>query len=232
MFKTTTALAFAGTLLATFAAQAQGSNDKTPGISLDGVSGFSAEGLLQQDVAGQDGQPIGEVINFEIADNGSITRVIINSDGFLGVDETVIAVPFSAIDLTPQMPGIRADIEEDDTDSYSIFGPNKADAAKKSSYRVSALLGDDVKLKHGSDYGYLTDLAFDQQGHVKAVVVQPDVAFGASGYYAFPFDGDTVAGSTVNPYAATLSLPYDSDGIRKAVSIDYEGFRDGGVLGS
>nr|WP_246233340.1 PRC-barrel domain-containing protein [Aurantimonas aggregata] len=131
-----------------------------------GSQGFTAEALLQQDVEGQDGEPIGEVINFEIGDDNVIKRVLINSDGFLGIDETVIAVPYSAIDLTEDEEGIQASIEEDDTDAYSIFGQQEGGPSSASSFRVSALIGDDVHLKGGDEFGYLTDLAFDGDGRL------------------------------------------------------------------
>ncbi|MEE2952334.1 MAG: PRC-barrel domain-containing protein [Pseudomonadota bacterium] len=228
-----------------FAAQAFGqsgedatvsSNDDTrvigAGLQRLEANGFTAEALLEQDVSGQDGQPIGEVINFEISDDNLIQRVLINSDGFLGIDETVIAVPYDAIDLTEDEDGIRAKIEEDDTDAYSIFSPNDKSTASAGSYRVSSLIGDDVLLKGGDEFGYLSDLAFDRNGRLQAVIVQPDITIDAEGYYAFPFERSNVSGTSFDPSASSYSVSLDREAVLKNQAFDYNAFSENSILSS
>ncbi|MCB8838535.1 PRC-barrel domain-containing protein [Aurantimonas sp. VKM B-3413] len=192
--------------------------------------GFTAEALLQQDVSGQDGEPIGEMINFEIGRDNAIQRVLINSDGFLGIDETVIAVPYKAIDLTVDEDGIRASIEEDDTDAYSIFGPEEGSSASAPSFRVSSLLGDNVLLQDGGEFGYLADLAFDLEGRLQAVIVRPDISSDAEGYYAFAFERGDVTGQGFDPSAVSYTLPLDRDAVLKEDGFDYEAYRKNSIL--
>ncbi|MEF2554291.1 PRC-barrel domain-containing protein [Aurantimonas sp. A2-1-M11] len=199
-------------------------------LGLMSSPGFTAETLLQQDVAGQDGEPIGEVINFEIGDDNAIQRVLINSDGFLGIDETVIAVPYEAIDLTVDEDGIRASIEEDDTDAYSIFGPAEGSSTSASNFRVSLLLGDNVLLKGGDEFGYLADLAFDLEGRLQAVIVRPDISFDADGYYAFAFERSDVAGQAFDPSAASYTLSLDRDAVLEEEAFDYDAYQKESVL--
>lgn len=201
-------------------------------LGLMSSPGFTAETLLQQDVSGQDDEPIGEVINFEIGDDNAIQRVLINSDGFLGIDETVIAVPYEAIDLTVDEDGIRANIEEDDTDAYSIFGPQEGDSTPAPGFRVSSLLGDNVLLKGGDEFGYLADLAFDFEGRLQAVIVRPDISFDAEGYYAFAFERADVGGKAFDPSAASYTLSLDRDAVLEEEAFDYEAYQKAGVLKS
>ena len=218
---------------AVFATPALAQSDEGPApsdLGLIGSQGFTAGALLQQDVEGQDGEAIGEVINFEIGDDNAISRVVINSDGFLGVDETVIAVPYSAIDLTEGEDGIRASIEEDDTDAYSIFGPAEGRSTAASSFRVSSLMGDNVLLKGGDAFGYLADLAFDVDGRLQAVIVRPDISFDAEGYYAFPFERSDVAGEAFDPSATSYTLPLDRDAVLEEEAFDYDAYRKESIL--
>ena len=211
--------------------------NKTPSqsdLGLMSSPGFTAETLLRQDVAGHDGEPIGEVINFEIGDDNAIQRVLINSDGFLGIDETVIAVPYEAINLTVDEDGIRANIEEDDTDAYSIFGPQERGStpAPAPGFRVSSLLGDNVLLKGGDEFGYLADLAFDLEGRLQAVIVRPDISFDAEGYYAFAFERADVGGEAFDPSAASYTLSLDRDAVLEEEAFDYDAYQKAGVLKS
>ncbi|MDY8110811.1 PRC-barrel domain-containing protein [Fulvimarina sp. 2208YS6-2-32] len=194
------------------------------------ADGFTAEGLLDEDVQGTDGEPIGEVLNIVVGGNGVIDRVIINSDGFLGIGETVISIPFDRLDLTPGTDGVTAAIEEDDTDAYSIFGEGDGNGVSKDSYRVSAMMGDDVVLNDGTDYGYLADLAFDQKGTLQAVIVQPDIAFEADGYYAYPFTGYGVQAYEFTPYASEYTLPYAKGDVEQTDPFDYDEFQENSAL--
>lgn len=173
--------------------------------------GWTAKSLLDAEVYGEDGDEVGEVENIVMTSEGKIDRLVIETDNWLGIGDRMISVPWNNVDLAPDKEGIVTRLDEDQMDDFSLFSDDDVDTGPQA-FRASDLLGDYVELKDGTEYGYVSDIVFGQDGAVKAVMVNPDVGFGdstyAGGYYGYPFYGYDYG---LDPFADTYGLPYSED---------------------
>lgn len=183
--------------------------------------GWLAENLLDMEVYGQNGEDIGDVENLIVNNDGHIEHVIIEVGGFLDIGDRHLRIPWNQVTLRPDGEGINVPLTEEGVDEFSLFDDD--DAAERTgprSWRVTELMNDYVRLQGGDNYGIVDDLIFDRNGQLQAVVVQPDVTFGAAGPYAYPYYR-----SGYDPGLDSYQLPYNRSEISKLEPFDYSSLR-------
>lgn len=166
------------------------------------AQGWRADQLIDAAVYGPKGEQIGEVENVIIGPEGNILSVIAEIGGFWDIGDTHVNVPWSEVGRSAEREGITIPVNEETVEDYSLFPDsvltgNQARAEVKPvnddltvgprAWKLTSLLGDYVRLRDVAGYGYVDDVIFDKAGRLQAVVVQPDVRWGAPGPYAYPF---------------------------------------------
>jgi sporulation protein YlmC with PRC-barrel domain len=156
--------------------------------------GFLAEELIDQDVYGLDGEEIGEVESIVVGRNGMIDRITVETGGFLDIGDKHIAIAWDQVDLTPGVDGIMVPVDDDNVENFSLFGDRERARLSEGAFRVTELIGDEVRLKSrgefGAQYGYVDDILFSQDGEIQSIIYRPDVYYGDDfGYYESDFYG-------------------------------------------
>lgn len=149
---------------------------------------WQADELIEEaDVYGANGDEIGEVEDIVIED-GAVSALIVESDGFLDIGDTHFKVPFEDVSIvgydTVNVPLSEARVEEFDMtrgmDDEPATGP---------AWRVSAIINDYAVLNDGGRYGYVEDMMIGQDGDVEAVLIDGSYEYGYEGPYAMPYYG-------------------------------------------
>lgn len=179
--------------------------------------GWTAEQLFGQTVYGENTEEAGEVENLVVGADGTVEGVIVESGGFLDIGDTHYRVPWDQVKLTSDLEGITVPVTADNIEQYSVFDEEEV-AADQRAFRATELIGDYVSLADHRAYGVVQDLVFDQQGAVQAVVVYPDVGYGARGPYAYPWYGYDAGWE---PGVETYDLPYTRSEIEELGPFDY-----------
>jgi len=204
-------------------------------------SGWRAENLMNADVIGRNGNEIGDVENIMISKDGKILSVIAEIGGFLDIGDTHVSILWKQVQVASDGESIRVPITEDNIKEYSFFGENglytKADTSKKQQvsddlttgprvWRATELMGDYVRLKNGTGYGYVDDLIFNKDGSLNAVVVTRDVGYGPAGPYAYPFYG---YGYGFDPGLDYYTMPFAENEVARLDPYDYAAM-EGGIF--
>ncbi|HEX6013145.1 MAG TPA: PRC-barrel domain-containing protein [Geminicoccaceae bacterium] len=192
-------------------------------------SAWLADEMRGSDVFGKDGEQIGTVQSIVVSKDGMVERLVVETGGFLDIGDKVIAVPWSGIDLTPGKEGVVAkNVDESNVEDFSLFGDREEATTGPRSFRAAELAGDFVTLKGGEGYGYVRDLLFDRDGKLQAIVVAPDVAYDAAGYYAYPYHGYGYDyGFDFDPGLDYYALPYSQEELAEYHDFDYDVWEDG-----
>ena len=151
--------------------------------------GFSADDFLDAEVVGKTGDEIGEVEDMVVGRNGRVTHLIVETGGFLDIGDRHVMVPIQRANITG-MDSVTIDMQADRIGDFSLFGniEDKDDLPGRR-WRISELIGDYAYLKDEVSYGWVDDVVMTSKGEIKAVVVNPDVTYGARGPYAVPYYG-------------------------------------------
>lgn len=196
--------------------------------------GWSAEQVLNDTaVLDKDGNEIGSVENILVDSDGKILSLIVEVGGFAGIGSTDLSVPWDQVGTGSNMEEITVPVNEDNLDKYSIFGDwgsyTKASMDKTQVveedvntgphvWKASDVVNDYAVLDDGTGYGYVDDLIFDKSGDVMAIVVSPDLAYGRTGPYAYPFYGYDYG---FRPGYAYYPLNYGEDELVELDTFDY-----------
>lgn len=202
---------------------------------------WSAEEFIDEmEVFGADGEEIGDIEDVIVGADGNVLAVIAEVGGFWDIGDTHISVPWSEIEVNGE--AVTIPVTEDTIDQYGLFEPEYMRAQQVKSevtggvddaevtgraWRVSELIGDYARLKksgsasddtaaRAENYGYVNDLLV-KGGKVAAVVVTPDVGYGAGGYRAYPYHGP---GWT--PGTGYYDMPYSGEEVRDLDSFEYD----------
>ncbi|MBP0438339.1 PRC-barrel domain-containing protein [Tianweitania sediminis] len=187
---------------------------------------MSVEEILDMDVYDTTGEEIGEVENVLFGADGKVLSVIAEVGGLWDIGDTHVNVPWEEVDVDPVAERVVLPLTEEILEDYTLFKNEvvTASAAATAVQEVSGdgaglvetaprvwqareLMDDYARLRDGDtfvNYGYVDDLII-QNGQVSAVIVRPDVGFGARGSYAYPFYGYNYGW---RPGATTYDLPY------------------------
>ncbi|WP_051881308.1 PRC-barrel domain-containing protein [Parvularcula oceani] len=199
------------------------------------MDGFLAESLLDSEVMGVDGDEIGEVETIIVDADGMIDRIIVETGGFLDIGDKIISVQWEDVDLTPAREGIMVPIDDDNVEDFSLFGDRDRARLSAGAFRVSELIGDEVRLtsrrnEYGSEFGYVSDLRFSMDGELQSVIYQPDVYYDDfDGYYEADFYGYDYDGPfAFDPGYGYYGVDYGINDVDDYV-FDYDAY-DGDIL--
>lgn len=183
--------------------------------------GWSAAQLLEEaDVYGPTGDERGSVENLLIDRQGRIVALVAQIGGFMDIGDTHIAVPLS--DVSFQGYDVQIPVVEDYVQEYWLFDEEyytrahvgdleRVDddfAAGYEIWKATELLDDYTVTETGDGHGYVHDLIFDDDGMLRAVVVNTNGA-----YYAWPWFGYGYDGYAWHPGFSYYVLPFDADEI-------------------
>lgn len=189
--------------------------------------GWSAQALLETKVIGEDGEEVGEVENIVVSPDGKVQKIIVEAGGFLDIGDTHLSVAWDQAEVGSGLESVTVPIDEENVDDFSLFNNDDEVSTGPRAWRVTELIDDYVALQGGVDYGYVDDLIFNQEGQLQAVVVTPDIAYGASGYYAYPYA--SYGGYEYDPGLDVYELPYTRDQVMGLEPFDYEVLEEEGL---
>lgn len=202
------------------------------------LGGWSADTLIDADVRGPSGDVIGNVENIIFGMNGQVLSVIAEIGGFLDIGDVHVNIPWDSVDVSPAGTGVVVPVTEDTVDDYTLFedevltafdaerdieevsgGGFGEVATGPRAFRATEYLGDYVRLSGDEgmvNYGYIEDVVIDN-GEIAAVMVRPDVGWGATGTYAYPYYGTRYGWNPASPY---YDLPYSRQEIERLEPVD------------
>ena len=156
-----------------------------------GRDGWSVKKLIGTKAFGPNRKEIGKVENVIFGPSGDVRQLIIATGGFLGFDETPLAVNWKDVKIGPDDDYVNTPITVESLEKYGLFnGVHGKVATTPREWRATELIGNYVNLQSDNRYGSVRDLIISRGGELKAVIVKPDVDYGRMmGYYAFPFYG-------------------------------------------
>lgn len=192
------------------------------------ADGLSIEELLDADVNGPAGDDIGQVENVLFNEEGRILSVIAEIGGFLELGDTHVNIPWEMVEAAEWDDGIEIPFTQETIEEFTLFTDEivrEMDAASEVQevegdgagvvgtgpdvWRATDVIGDYARLRDGEafeNYGYVDDIVV-RDGQIAAVVVTPDVGWGAGGYYAYPYRGYGAAGWDAGD--GYYDLPYE-----------------------
>lgn len=188
--------------------------------SLQGT--WRATEMTDTPVYGESGEDIGEVSNVVVGPDNKVKSIIVEAGGFFDIGDTHFSVPWDQVDVTPGEEGIRVPVNEDNVEDFDLFSEDEVEEGQRS-WRVTELLGDNVMFTDESGYGIVYDLLFEQDGTLKSVVVNPSVAYGVGGYYAYPWRGYDQG---FEPGSPRYGLGYGRDDITNFEQFDIDEIDD------
>ncbi len=188
--------------------------------------GLSAEELIEEaEVHNEAGDAVGEIEDLIVSADGRVTTLVIESGGFLDIGDATFAYPAEAARFEEPsriVVPIPETIDVDDP-QYSLFRGQpiaEDEPVEGSPWRISRLLNDYAYLGE-IPYGWVRDAIIDRETMaVRAVVVSPDVGYGAPGLYAFPYDG---AQSGDQRELGVYRIPYSAEEISELEIFIYPG---------
>jgi sporulation protein YlmC with PRC-barrel domain len=197
------------------------------------ADGWRGEQLIDTTVHGPTGEEIGEVENVIIGPDNKILSVIAEVGGVWDIGDTHVNVPWDKVKTEAGREGVTIPVTQETVEEYSLF-PDEVISAQEArieteavdddltlgprAWKLTALINDYVGLADTPGYGYVDDVIFNKEGELKAVVVQPDVTWGAPGYYAYPYYG---LGYGWDPTLDYYEVPYSRDEVAGLDTFDY-----------
>jgi sporulation protein YlmC with PRC-barrel domain len=225
MKKNLTALTAALSLLACSAAGAGKIDISKWTLDEAGRDGWSVKKLIGTKAFGPNRKEIGKVENVIFGPAGDVRELIIDTGGFLGFDETPLAVKWKDVKVGPDIDYVNTPITVQSIEKYGLFdGMHGKVAITQREWRATELIGDYVNLQGASPYGSVRDLIISRDGALKAVIVKPDVDYGREmGYYAFPFYGYGMSYDYAwNPANDSYDLPFGKTDIVHVLPYAYD----------
>lgn len=199
------------------------------------TEGMSAENFIDEvEVYGATGEEIGDVEDIIANQDGEIIAVIAEVGGFWDIGDTHVSIPWDEVEVTAGR--VTVPLTEETVEDYGLFdqeyltaenvsgevvgGVDAAETGPRS-FRLSELIGDYARLRGEDDemvnYGYVRDVMI-QDGRIAAVVVNPDVGYGAPGYYtAYPYYGYGYA-----PGSRYYDMPYAEGEVGEMQEFEYD----------
>lgn len=183
----------------------------------DLYSGWSVEELLDADVYDAQGEEIGEVEDVIIGPDGKVRSLVIEAGGFLDIGDTHFAYPWAKATIQGT-DRVTVAFDKDRIADYSIFRDMDDRPTQGRNWRVTELINDYAYLSGRQGYGMVDDVIISRQGEVQAVIVRPDIGYGVSGAYAWPYYG---YGYGFDPTYDYYEVPYDRNEVAGLEPFDY-----------
>lgn len=197
--------------------------------------GIRAESLLNAEVFGQENgglsEELGTVENVLLNRDNKIVAIIAQVGGFWDIGDTHVLVPWEQVALTDD--GVGIPVNEDNVQDYGLYREESIistevtnevqavddDAITASSiWKLTDLIDDYAVLSDQRGYGYVDDAIFDSNAVLQAVIVEPDVGYGADGPYATPFYGYDYGWE---PGLDSYNIGYGTDEVAGLDTFDY-----------
>lgn len=185
-------------------------------LQADIRNGYSAQRLLGMDVAGMNGESIGEVQNILLSKNGEARAIVISAGGVLGIGESTYRIPWSQVRLDMGQERLFVPLSASNVDRFR-WGA-EGNRAHSGEVHATAVLDGDVALEDGKRSGEVDDLIIGRDGDVKAVILSSDAFGDDEERYAYPVDGP-LAFNTVTHY---YTLPFASSDRVNLDVFDYD----------
>jgi hypothetical protein len=163
--------------------------------------GWYVDGVIDRPISGPHGDEIGNFKILLLNTEGKIVALIAVVGGLLDIGDTLVTIPWRVIERrdgkvfspitveTAEKYGMFADEFYTAEDVGTFDGVNEFFETGPHIWKATSLLDDYVVLPSGEPFGYVTDLVFDDEGELTAVVaVYANRAVGRRGVYAFPWD--------------------------------------------
>ena len=178
-------------LLAGSASAAKTIDIRTWKFDQEGHDGWSVKKLIGTKAFGPNRKEIGKVENVIFDPGGKVIKLIVETGGLLGFDETPLAVNWKDVKIGSDLDYVNTPITVESLEKYGLFDgmPDKV-AIGPRQWRATELMGDYVNLQGAANYGFVRDLIISKEGDLKAVIVKADVSYDRNrGYYAYPYYG-------------------------------------------
>lgn len=201
------------------------------------AEGMSARSVYEaMDAVDSTGEEIGQVEDMIIDRDGNVIAVIAEVGGFWDIGDTHVSVPFQDVEFTEF--GVTLPVSEETINDFTIFNADYLAGAEASGevvqqiddaevapsfYRLSEVIGDYARVSDNDtfrNYGYVRD-AVIREGRVDALIINPDLGYGMTGYRAYPYYG---ANYGYNPYDRYYDMPYDATEAVDLEEFDYSSF--------
>ncbi len=187
--------------------------------------GWSVKKLIGTKAFGPNRKQIGKVENVVFGPEGNVRELIVDTGGFLGFDETPLAVKWADVKIGPDpIDYVNTPITVESLKKYGLFdGMPDKDAIGPREWRATELIGDYVHLLGNIRYGSVRDLIVSKNGELKAVIVKPDFGYGRmNGYYSYPWFGYGMGYDyTWNPGNNYYDLPFGQTDIAQLLPYAY-----------
>lgn len=190
-------------------------DDWTYGNLYEGT--WRAGALLGLEVQDRDEDEVGEVADLVVGRDGRIRSVIIEPDGIITIGEDAVSVPWGQLRVPAHLEHVSVRVTEDRLEEQEPYGEAPGDDPAGRAWRVSDLVGDQVRLRDGVGHGEVEDVLFDKDGRVTAVVVAASRDMAAGGRYPVPFRAD----EDWLPDLDILDLPYGQPEVADLEPFDY-----------
>ena len=178
--------------------------------------GWMASSLIDAEVRGANGEELGDVLNLVLDSEGNLISVIVESGGILDIGDNHFRVPWSEVDVASDHESVTVPVEAGNVDEYTLFDGEQIDRkVAENSYRATELVRSFIALEDRKGFGMVTDLVFNDQDRLEAVVAQPTYGAGGTGYYALPYMQGTYSRST-----GSWNFPYSDQDIKVLKSFE------------
>lgn len=184
--------------------------------------GWRASQLLGGSVFSLKGEYLGETRNVVLDDSGQIRFVVVEGAGTRANPEFMFRIPWARIMRPLHARALIADFSDFQSRQYGLFFDPDHQEPGPTDFPISKVIGDYARLQAGQGFGYVSDLVFNQNGRLLAILVLRDSSAGG-GTYAFPYPGKTGKWS---PNVSYYGLPYvtEEQATQAAVRVDLNRF--------
>jgi sporulation protein YlmC with PRC-barrel domain len=202
------------------------------------LDGWSVDALIEAEVRDPSGDVIGDVENIIFGTDGEVLSIVAEIGGFLDIGDTHVNIPWTSVEVLSGGAAVTVPVTEDTIDDFTLFEDEvlRAFDAQREitevsggglgevttgprAFRATEYLGDYVRLTGAEgmvNYGYVEDIIV-RDGEISAVMVRPDVGWGARGTYAYPHFGSRFGWNPGSPF---YDLPYSRQDIQRLEPVD------------
>ncbi len=199
--------------------------------------GFRAEKMLEAKIVGTQGAEIGEIKNIILDQKNQIVGVIAEVGGMWDSGDRHISVPWDEAVFSEN--GVKIPVHQDNVEEYDIFREfDEAYVSKQElerikeveedvalgprTWKITDILHDYVRMKDGTDYGFITDAIFARDGIMQAIIIEPANTETDQGPRAYPFYGYPEGW---RPGDAHYVLPFAREDIERLPVFEYEKYK-------
>jgi sporulation protein YlmC with PRC-barrel domain len=167
--------------------------------------GWRASSVLGKEVVSRSDQKLGTVRNLLVGRDGGLEAMVVEGGGVTDLRPFMFRIPWQKVQAAKLPDRIVVDVANGARPEYGIFGGQPGVPESPNEFPVTHIIGDYARLQAGQGYGYASDVVFDRQGEILAVLITRDAA-GGGGTRAFGFPSSPAP--QWDPGASYYGLPY------------------------